>query len=44
MAAKRCLKTLTCMARIKDTNNDVPLQEGDTIFLGESAFANVWQH
>ncbi len=28
----------------KDAKKDIPLQEGDTIMLGESAFANVWQH
>jgi len=27
----------------KGSGPDFPLQEGDTIFLGESAFANVWQ-
>jgi protein involved in polysaccharide export with SLBB domain len=27
----------------KGTGPDFPLQEGDTISLGESAFANVWQ-
>jgi polysaccharide biosynthesis/export protein len=40
-------KTLTNVdlyGAMKDAKKDIPLQEGDTIFLGESAFANVWQH
>jgi polysaccharide export outer membrane protein len=42
--SKTVLKNVDLYGAYKGTNNDVPLQEGDTIFLGESAFANVWQH
>jgi polysaccharide export outer membrane protein len=38
------LQDVDLYGAMKDAKKDVPLQEGDTIFLGESAFANVWQH
>jgi protein involved in polysaccharide export with SLBB domain len=38
------LKDVDLYGAMHDAKKDVQLQEGDNIFLGESAFANVYQH
>jgi protein involved in polysaccharide export with SLBB domain len=40
----KVLENVDLYGAVKDAKKDIQLQEGDTIFLGESAFANVWQH
>jgi protein involved in polysaccharide export with SLBB domain len=38
------LKDVDLYGATKDAKKDILLQEGDTITLGESAFADVWHH
>jgi len=40
----KTLENVDLYGAMKDARKDIPLQEGDSIFLGESAFANVYQH
>jgi len=40
----KVLKDQPLYEAVMDAKKDIQLQEGDTIFVGESAFANVWQH